>query len=236
MRCAAWSARARSSSSRAARSSCAGSFSGLVSGSGLGTEGESIAEMRCGGQSSPAPLTAWYSLASVQFRASASASSCCHPAICCCLSSGCGCGSPSGWACPRRCSSAVAFPAVSLVAWVSADHCSYRVLSASRQWRSAASCAARAVALAAAARSCWVWASADCRWASAGLPFPGRVEPADLVQLGDRDFAGEQPEHAPGFDGAELSGIAGGDDPGPGLPGRFAEHGQVGCAELAGLV
>ena len=70
----------------------------------------------------------------------------------------------------------------------------------------------------------------------AGLPFPGRVEPADLVQLGGGDLLGEQPEHAPGFDGAELGGVAGGDDPGPGLPGRLADHGQVGGAELAGLV
>ena len=70
----------------------------------------------------------------------------------------------------------------------------------------------------------------------AGLPFPFRVEPADLVQLGGGDFAGEQPEHAAGFDGAELGGVAGGDDPGSGLPGRLADHGQVGGAELAGLV
>jgi hypothetical protein len=58
-------------------------------------------------------------------------------------------------------------PAVSLVARVSADHCSYRALPASRRWRSAASCAARAAALTAAVWSCWVWASAACRWASA---------------------------------------------------------------------
>ena len=45
----------------------------------------------------------------------------------------------------------------------------------------------------------------------AGVPFPGRVEPADLVQLGGGDFLGEQPEHAAGFDGAELGGVAGGD-------------------------
>ena len=63
--------------------------------------------------------------------------------------------------------------------------------------------------------------------ADAGLPFPGRVEPADLVQLGGGDLAGEQAEHAAGFDGAELGGIAGGDDPGSGLPGRFADQGQV---------
>ena len=43
-------------------------------------------------------------------------------------------------------------------------------------------------------------------------------------------------EHAPGFDGAELGGVAGGDDPGPGLPGRLLHHGQVGGGELAGLV
>ena len=56
----------------------------------------------------------------------------------------------------------------------------------------------------------------------AGLAFPLRVEPADLVQLGGGDFLGEQPEHAAGFDGAELGGVAGGDDPGSGLPGRLA--------------
>ena len=49
----------------------------------------------------------------------------------------------------------MAFPAVSLVARVSADHCSYRALSASRRCRSAASWAARAVALAAPVWSCW---------------------------------------------------------------------------------
>ena len=70
----------------------------------------------------------------------------------------------------------------------------------------------------------------------AGLPFPGRVEPADLVQLARRGPPGEQPEHAAGFDGAELGGVAGGDDPGPGLPGRLLHHGQVGGGELAGLV
>ena len=70
----------------------------------------------------------------------------------------------------------------------------------------------------------------------AGLPLPRRVEPADLVQLRGGDLLGQQPEHSPGFDGAELGGVAGGDDPGPGLPGCFADHGQVGGAELAGLV
>ena len=70
----------------------------------------------------------------------------------------------------------------------------------------------------------------------AGLPFPVRVEPADLVQLRGGDLAGQQAEHAPGFDGAELGGVAGGDDPRPGLPGRFGDHGQVGGAELAGLI
>ena len=70
----------------------------------------------------------------------------------------------------------------------------------------------------------------------AGLPLPRRVEPADLVQLGGGDLLGQQPEHAPGLDSAELGGVAGGDDPGPGLPGRFADHGQVGRAELAGLI
>ena len=38
----------------------------------------------------------------------------------------------------------------------------------------------------------------------AGLPFPLRVEPADLVQLRGGDLLGQQPEHSPGFDGAEL--------------------------------
>jgi hypothetical protein len=40
----------------------------------------------------------------------------------------------------------------------------------------------------------------------------------------------------PGFDGAELGGVAGGDDPGSSLPGGFFDHGQVGGGELAGLV
>jgi hypothetical protein len=68
------------------------------------------------------------------------------------------------------------------------------------------------------------------------LPFPGRVESADLVQFSGGNFAGEQPEHAASFDRPELGGIAGGDDPGPGLPGRLLHHGQVGGGELAGLV
>ena len=56
-------------------------------------------------------LAARCSLASAQFTASTSVSICCHhPAICCGVSSGCGCGSWSGWACPRRCSSAAGFP------------------------------------------------------------------------------------------------------------------------------
>src|SRR5262249_9591155 len=38
------------------------------------------------------------------------------------------------------------------------------------------------------------------------------------------------------FDGAELGGVAGGDDAGSGLPGGFADHGQVGGGQLAGLV
>ena len=62
----------------------------------------------------------------------------------------------------------------------------------------------------------------------AGLPLPLRVEPADLVQLRGGDLLGQQAEHSPGFDRAELGGVAGGDDPGPGLPGRLADHGQVG--------
>ena len=62
------------------------------------------------------------------------------------------------------------------------------------------------------------------------------VEPADLVQAGGGDFAGEEAEHAAGFDGAELGGVPSGDDAGSGLPGRLGDHGQVGCAELAGLV
>ena len=70
----------------------------------------------------------------------------------------------------------------------------------------------------------------------AGLPFPGRVEPADLVQLRGGDLPGQQPEHAAGLDRAELGRVAGGDDPCPGLPGRLADHGQVGGAELAGLI
>ena len=70
----------------------------------------------------------------------------------------------------------------------------------------------------------------------AGFPFPGRVEPADLMQLRGGDLLGEQPEHAPGFDGAKLGGVAGSDDPGPGLPGRLLHHGQICRAELAGLI
>jgi hypothetical protein len=70
----------------------------------------------------------------------------------------------------------------------------------------------------------------------AGFPFPWRREAADLVQFRGGDLAGQQSEHSPGLDGAELGGVAGGDDPRPGLPGRFADHGQVGGAELAGLI
>jgi hypothetical protein len=70
----------------------------------------------------------------------------------------------------------------------------------------------------------------------AGLPLPLCLEPADLMQLRGGNFLGQQPEHAPGLDGAELGGVAGGDDPGPGLPRRLADHSQVGGAELAGLV
>ena len=39
----------------------------------------------------------------------------------------------------------------------------------------------------------------------AGLAFPVRVEPADLVQLGGGDLLGQQPEHAAGVDRAELA-------------------------------
>ena len=56
------------------------------------------------------------------------------------------------------------------------------------------------------------------------------------MQLRGGDFPGQQSEHSPGLDRAELGGVAGGDDPRPGLPGRFADHGQVGGAELAGLI
>jgi len=56
------------------------------------------------------------------------------------------------------------------------------------------------------------------------------------VQFGGRDLAGEQPEDAPGFDRAELRGVAGGDDPRSGLLGRLLDHGHIGRAELAGLV
>ncbi len=38
------------------------------------------------------------------------------------------------------------------------------------------------------------------------------------------------------LDRAELGGVSGGDDPCPGLPGGLLDHGQVGGAELAGLV
>ena len=53
---------------------------------------------------------------------------------------------------------------------------------------------------------------------------------------GGGHFLGQQAEHAAGFDGAELGGVAGGDDPGSGLPGGLADHGQVGGGKLAGLV
>ena len=56
------------------------------------------------------------------------------------------------------------------------------------------------------------------------------------MQFGGGDFLGEQPEHAAGFDGAELGGVAGGDDPGSGLPGRLLHHRQVGGGKLTGLV
>ena len=150
MRCAASATLARSSLSHAARSCCAGSLFGPVRGSGSELTGRFICGMRCDGRRSPALLAAWCSLTAAPFTAWASASSRCdHPAVSCRSSSGCRCGSASGWAYLRRCSSAAAFPAASLVVRVSADHCSYRVLSASRCWRSAASWTARAVALAA---------------------------------------------------------------------------------------
>jgi len=56
------------------------------------------------------------------------------------------------------------------------------------------------------------------------------------MKLGGRDFAGEQPEHARGFDSAKLGGVAGGDDPGSGLPGRPTDHGQISGRQLAGFV
>ena len=59
----------------------------------------------------------------------------------------------------------------------------------------------------------------------AGLTFPDRVEPADLVQFGGGDLLGEQSEHTAGFDRAELGGVAGGNDPGPSLPGRLLQQG-----------
>ena len=70
----------------------------------------------------------------------------------------------------------------------------------------------------------------------ASLPLPLGVEPADLVQLRGGDLLGQQPEHAPGLDRAELRSIASGDDPRPGLPGRLLHHSQVSGAELAGLI
>ena len=70
----------------------------------------------------------------------------------------------------------------------------------------------------------------------AGLPLPWRLEPADLLQLRGGDLAGQQSEHSPGPDGAELGSVAGSDNPRPSLPGRFADHGQIGRAELAGLI
>ena len=115
--------------------------SGLVSGSGLGADGGSGSGARWGGQGSPASMAAWCWRAMARSTAWMSASnSRHHPAFVCGSSLGCGCGSSSGWACPRRWSSALAFPAVSLLAWVSADHCSYRALPASSRCRSAAIC------------------------------------------------------------------------------------------------
>ena len=70
----------------------------------------------------------------------------------------------------------------------------------------------------------------------AGLPFPCGGEPADLMQFGGGDFGGQEAEHAACLDGAELGGVAGGDDPGSGLPGRLDDQGQVGGVELAGLI
>ena len=67
------------------------------------------------------------------------------------------------------------------------------------------------------------------------LPLPRRTGGPRAARAAGTSL-GEQPEHAAGFDGAELGGVAGGDDPGSGLPGRLADHGQVGGAELAGLV
>ncbi len=88
MRCAAWSARASSSSSRAASSSGLSLFSGLVRGSGAGVDGGFISAMRCDGRGFSASLVAWYSLASAHVAASAAAPGCCrHLAV--------GCGSPS---------------------------------------------------------------------------------------------------------------------------------------------
>jgi hypothetical protein len=69
-----------------------------------------------------------------------------------------------------------------------------------------------------------------------GLPLPLRLEPADLVQLRGGDFPSQQGEHSPGLDRTELRGVAGGGDPRPGLPGRLTDQGEVGGAELAGLI
>ena len=60
-----------------------------------------------------------------------------------------------------------AFPAVSLMGWVSAAHCSYRALPDSSRCRSAASRPARDLALAAPVSSCCTSAAADCWSASA---------------------------------------------------------------------
>ena len=89
-----------------------------------------------------------------------------HPAVVRGLS-GWACRSSSGWACPRRWSSALALSAAALMSRVPAAQVSYRMLPASSRCRSAASCRARVLALAAPVSSCCTSASADCRRASA---------------------------------------------------------------------
>ena len=80
----------------------------------------------------------------------------------------CGPGaSPAGGSWPRRCSSALAFPAISRVLAVLADHSSYRAFAASRRLVCAASAVASDLALSARTWSCSASASADCCQASA---------------------------------------------------------------------
>jgi len=131
---------------------------------------------RWGGQASPVLVAAWCWRAMAHSTVSESAPDPRrHPAVVCGAPSGWACGSSSGWAWPRRRSSARALPAVSLVAWVSAAHCSYRAWPASSRCRPVASRPARDLALAAPVVSCCTSAAADCWSASASACAEGAV-------------------------------------------------------------